>query len=592
MAAGSLMDRLPGRPVAAALLVAARRRMGEEFAGTPPHRWLLSQGRPDGLAAMPQDLRPADLSAGRQILAGAFLLAGETLAPGPKGDPWNRPSPSRRFAVALHRFGWMRDLLATGHEGAAEGLRLTLEWSRTFGRWNGFAWSAEVLERRVFNLACAIRTLSARASDAEAARLALDLARQARVLLQFDLGPTGAAERAAAGALAGAALAGRAGDRLLAGGLKRLCQALPQTVMSDGGPAARSPQAALELYFDLVTLDEALTQRGLAPPEELARALDRLGAAVRFFTLGDGRLAAFHGGEELERAYVAAARAQDEFGERPTPHALGGYQRLDGRSLQVLADAAPPPAGPWSVAACAQPLAIEVLANGRRLIVGGGWSPDAQAPQAMRLVDAASTVSIGDAACGEPLRGFAARVLGPQLAGPVREVEARRHESPGALWLELAHDGWIERYGLRHERRLYLDLEADELRGEDRFTPVGRKVAAGGRRFASFMVRFHLHPDVQAQIARDRKSVLLRTDGADRGWWLRNDAVEVALEPSVHYRLGQPRRTQQIVLRGQVRIADGARLRWKLSAAARAEAPQGDGPRVEGPRVDWPPAAA
>ena len=39
---------------------------------------------------------------------------------------------------------------------------------------------------------------------------------------------------------------------------------------------------------------------------------------------------------------------------------------------------------------------------------GGGWSPDAQAPQAMRLADAASTASVGDAHCGEPMRGFSA----------------------------------------------------------------------------------------------------------------------------------------------------------------------------------------
>ena len=38
-----------------------------------------------------------------------------------------------------------------------------------------------------------------------------------------------------------------------------------------------------------------------------------------------------------------------------------------------------------------------------------------------------------------------------------------------------------------------------------------------GRRFVSFMVRFHLHPDVQAQIARDRKSVLLKAEGDAQG---------------------------------------------------------------------------
>ena len=65
--------------------------------------------------------------------------------------------------------------------------------------------------------------------------------------------------------------------------------------------------------------------------------------------------------------------------------------------------------------------------------------------------------------------------------------------------------------------------------------------------------------------------LLLRPEGSERGWWLRNDAVEVALEPSLHYRLGQGRRIQQIVLRGQLRLAEGARLRWKLSAAGSVE---------------------
>jgi uncharacterized heparinase superfamily protein len=183
----------------------------------------------------------------------------------------------------------------------------------------------------------------------------------------------------------------------------------------------------------------------------------------------------------------------------------------------------------------------------------------------MRLVDAASTASLGDAACGEPLRGFPARVLGPRLIGAVEAVDVRRDETPGAVWLEAAHDGWVGRFGLRHERRLYIDTAADELRGEDRFLPVHE--AGDGRRFVPFMVRFHLHPQVAAMIARDRKSVLLRAEGQEQGWWLRSDAGEVALEPSVHYQDGQARRSQQVVLRGQARVEKGARLRWKLSMA-------------------------
>jgi uncharacterized heparinase superfamily protein len=82
------------------------------------------------------------------------------------------------------------------------------------------------------------------------------------------------------------------------------------------------------------------------------------------------------------------------------------------------------------------------------------------------------------------------------------------------------------------------------------------------------VVRFHLHPQVSALIARDRKSVLLKAEGQETGWWLRNDALDVALEPSVHHQDGQTRHGQQIVLRGQARLDAGAKVRWKLSAAA------------------------
>jgi uncharacterized heparinase superfamily protein len=586
--ASAVLDRIPGgyRLFAAAVWLSRRPRL--EWRASPLRHLLASGPRPDGLAAAPKDLRPADPEAGRRILAGGFVFGGETLATGARGDPWDRPSPSERFAAALHGFDWLRDLTAHGDPGAWEALRLTLAWRRLFGRWNRFSWDPPILERRVYNLACALQAVSGPASDAEAEQVAQDLARQARLLLAINDGPARASERVVAAAVAGAALGGAAGERLLDRALARLAQVLPQTVTPDGGHTSRNPQAALELFFDLSTLDEALVQRGIAAPDEMMRAIDRLAGAVRFFTLADGRLAAFQGGEALAPAYVAAARAQDETGDREIPVARNGYHRLEARALQVMADAAAPAQGPWSEAACAQPLAIEVLAGGRRLIVGSGWSVGAPGAQALRLVDGASTAAVSDAACGQPLSGFAARVLGPRLRGVYAVTEATRHEAPGALWLEMAHDGWVRPFGLRHERRLYVDREADELRGEDRLVPLASRRGAEGRRFVPFVVRFHLHPQVSALIARDRKSVLLKAEGEETGWWLRNDALDVALEPSPHHQDGQTRIGQQIVLRGQARLDDGARVRWKLSSAAQERADARDGTAA----VDEAPAPA
>lgn len=546
-----------------ALAHGVTRQLEAEWFGSPFHRLALARPAASAFAAHPRDPRPADAARGRQVLNGGFNLGGSALHLGPEGDPFDGPSPTRRFAVALHRFGWMADLAKTGEPGLRRALALQLDWRRAFGRWNAFSWSGEVLERRVFNLACLAPAMSALAADAEIALLAQDLARQARHLLMITDDRARSAERAAVAALAGCALAGEAGERLMTRGMARLERLLPRVVLADGVHASRSPEVGLELLFDLLALDEALAQRGRPGSETLTRAIDRLTAGVRFFLLLDGRLACFQGGEAAAAIRVSAALLRDE-GERnvPTGAPLGRYQRMTGRDLQIIVDAGPPARGAFAATACAQPLALEVVCGRDRLITNCGWSAGGGAPQAFRLTDGASTASVADASAGEPLGGVLANLLGPQLIGAPAEVSARRHETDAGIWLDLAHEGFGRQFALRHHRKLFLDRTSDELRGEDVFEPIG----AGPKRYLPFTVRFHLHPDARASLARDKKSVLIKGP-AGVGWWLRNDAPEVMVEPSVHFEGGESRRSSQIVLRGQARPDKGGRIRWKLAQA-------------------------
>ncbi len=546
-----------------ALSRATVRQARAEWLGSPFHLFLIGRPRPEGLAVSPRDFRPLRAGVGGAMLQGDFDMCGRVLELGPGGDPWNRPSPSRAFAVELHRFEWLRDLVGMGEPGAKAALRLLLDWEVVFGRWNAFAWSGEVIERRVFNLACALKAVTAGASDVERTLLVNGLGRQTRHLMSLTAGLGRAAERSAAAAVGACALGGRAGEKLLARALGRLTHCLPHTVLPDGGHVSRSPEAALELLLDLLALDDGLLQLGREPPEEVVRAIDRLTAALRFFTLADGCLACFQGGEAGDPARIDAARAHDDGQSAPAsqaPHS--GYERLNGRLLQVIVDAAPPADGDWGVTACAQPLALEVLSGKDRLITNSGWSPKAEASQALRLTPAGSTIALSSSSAGEPLVGFRAKMLGARLMGGASVVDVRRHQAEDGIWLELSHDAWADPFGLTHERRLYLDHATDELRGEDRLVPL----AEGSPRSLPFTVHFHLHPDVRASLARDQRSVLLQgpTSG---GWWLRNDAAQVSIAPAVHFDDGQPRRTSQVVLRGSVRGDRGGRMRWKLAAA-------------------------
>ncbi|HZC15549.1 MAG TPA: heparinase II/III family protein [Caulobacteraceae bacterium] len=425
----------------------------------------------------------------------------------------------------------------------------------------------------MFNLACAGRTVTASASQAERLALSQSLARQARHLLQLASTQPRAAEQLTVAAVAGAALAGGAGQGLLKEGLTRLGVTLEETVRPDGGHASRSPQAGLELLFDLLALEYGLSQRGVAPPDAVSRAIDRLTTALGSLTLSDGRLVALQGGETGRRDHVAAARAHGQGGEaeltiptEETPRA--GYQRLNAPGLQVVVDAAAPAEGPWSLGACGQPMAIEVVCGRDRLITGSGWSPEAAAPQALRMASAASTATVGLGHLGAPLGGFAGRALGQRLVGGVKAVTCSRRENEAGVWVDLAHEGWVRQAGLIHERRLFLDKTTHELRGEDRFVPTGPPRPAS----LPIAIYFHLHPEVTAVLARDQRSVLLR-GASEIGWWLRNDAGEVSIENTVHLDDGRPRRAEAVALRARLRADRGGRVRWKLTLAEPAPEP-------------------
>jgi uncharacterized heparinase superfamily protein len=561
---GPRRERL--RLIAEAAAKLARDQLRHEWTGSPPHRWLIAWPQPKGRGAAPRDRRPVRPRRGQAMLDGRFIFDGLALEVGHGGDPWNRPAPSRGFATALHGMDWLADLIAA-EGGTRPALSLALGWRQVFGRWNVFSWSLPVLERRVFNLACAMKALLAEASADEAAALLGSLARQARHLLPGDGEPVRAAEQACAAATAGCVLGGKAGEGLRRHALHRLARALPVTVLPDGGHASRSPEAGLELLFDLRALDDGLAQLGQPAPDEVARAIDRLVGGLRFFTLRDGRLPGLQGSEEGERDHIAAALEGMGPAAAPVqsaPHS--GYEILAGKRLQALADTGPPAQGAWSRTACAQPFALEVLAGGARLIASSGWSPRNESAQALRLTPAASTASISDSSCGQPLQGRLARILGHRLEGAPTATRVRRQDSEAAAWLELAHDGWADLYGLTHQRRLYLDLKTDELRGEDQLVPFGEVPPPRGRRPVFLTVRFQLHPEVKASLALDHKSVLLQPK-AGGGWWLRNDAPEVAIEPAAHLEAGRPHHAQQVVMRVLLNREGMARIRWKLGAA-------------------------
>jgi uncharacterized heparinase superfamily protein len=186
-----------------------------------------------------------------------------------------------------------------------------------------------------------------------------------------------------------------------------------------------------------------------------------------------------------------------------------------------------------------------------------------------RATSAHSTVTFNDASSARFVTAPAfRRVLGgaPMLGGPSR-VTVTRDDQPDALALRATHDGYVERFGILHERTLVLAADGSRIEGEDFFLAADGQSEVRTTR-DRYAVRFHLHPSVKATRLSDGHGAMLMAPDKEL-WTLTVHDGRIELEDSVYLAGAEgPRRTTQLVIYGHARHAP--RVSWSLHAGPAA----------------------
>jgi uncharacterized heparinase superfamily protein len=538
-------------------------------------RWLLASrlysltlgyGTPKSFFAVAPDTWPGDSATGQRLLMGELLARGSAgpVAPDSDDPPWQRAGASALWLDTLNGFGWLRDLRDCGDPAAAAlAVRLVDDWTNREWRWSPAPWRREVLAERIVSWIRHYDWLSTAADAGFAARLVFSLARQrAHLKRAVRAGLVGHEAVAALKALVFADLAflrdGKRYEKSLEQTLARLSRFVKRYVMHDGIVAERAPHLQLAVLRHLLDVRAALASAERRAPAELIAAIDRMAPMLRFFRHGDGGLALFNGAWESDRTFTDLVLARSGSGEAAPMMALvSGFQRLAAGTSLVIVDAGSPPGRGMDGIAHAGTLSFEMSAAHERLIVNCGTYPGAPRDwrHFMRYTAAHSTAVVDDTNSTEITDHGA-------LEYRAGNVLVDRAENEGAHWLDMSHDGYRSLYGIIHRRRLWLSPDGGDLRGEDTFTgPEGRPVTVADRRF---IVRFHLHPAVKATLAQSGQAVLMRLPSG-RGWRLRASGAGIGLAESIYLgEEGRVRRTEQIVLVGQVPI-EGSTVKWALT---------------------------
>jgi len=286
--------------------------------------------------------------------------------------------------------------------------------------------------------------------------------------------------------------------------------------------------------------------------------------------MGAGGLAMFHGGREEDEALVNLVLVESDEA-RPAPEQAPdtGYLRLAAGGIAAVLDAGTPAEGPYARRSHAAPLALSFASGGQRIIVncGSGVHLGAEWEGPCRASAAHSTLTVAERSPCEFEDRAGARFR--RLGRCARIIDFQSQRDDSGIWALAAHDGYAARHGLIHYRRLFLDADGMDLRGEDTLA-----LAKGGGRVLErsrakrkspdgphFAIRFHLHPDAAVAL-EDGKARITLADGET--WQMMQSGGKMAVEDSVYIPGPVPPVTcKQIVIEASLRDTEG-QVRWAL----------------------------
>lgn len=546
----SLTERLKIRSIA---FEHGRRRALTLALSSPLIKWRYVTTGADQILIVPQELRSADPSFWAELDDDYFGLASE-IAELRGASPFRITPPSVAWARELNGFSWLRHLAAADNEDATEAARdLVLDWISLNRMPRGVAFEPAVNARRIMSWITQANLLLDDVDVATYTTVIASLVDQITTLkTTWRNAPDGEPRLTALIALTLADLAVTGNEQPKSEIRHALLHELQRQILPDGGHISRNAGVLAEIVMDLLPLGQCYQARGLAAPAEISAFNKKALAFLRFMRLGDGMLARFNGisiGSPAGLATVLGYCGDDVDAVTSAPNS--GYARMARGKTVVLVDVGRPPPLELAIDAQAGVLSFELTHGVTQIFVNGGkpgpahldWWP------AARATASHNTLVVAETSSSQMLRDpqLESLIGGIPIRGPDR-VMSELDDAKTGVQLDARHDGYADRFGLNHRRRLSLTADGERFEGIDRIEQAfsQRGVPAP----LPYAVHFHCHPDCVVRIDKDKPLATIETVDGDV-WQFEAPGATLSLEDSIYFvDSAGPRPAVQIVLRG------------------------------------------
>ncbi len=205
---------------------------------------------------------------------------------------------------------------------------------------------------------------------------------------------------------------------------------------------------------------------------------------------------------------------------------VGGYLFLKNKHFILAADLGPSPDKNYSKDYQSGALSFEFISNKIKIITNSGYfqKPKHQLNLISKFTASQTTLGIGNSSSVNFLKCSD----GTNLVKNSLKTFDKKIVSNKNLWsFEAAHDGYVKRYGIIHQRKVEFFHDTLKLIGTDKI------IKKKNFKSTNFEIRFHLVPSARVMKTQDGKSIYIEIE--NQGWKFTSSTHKIDLETGLYF---------------------------------------------------------
>ena len=291
-------------------------------------------------------------------------------------------------------------------------------------------------------------------------------------------------------------------------------------------PKSRSIRQLVFYLKYFVLIRELLKESLNEIPEYLDEAIFFLGKAYNFSWSIHKESFLFNGNYESNLSDFDKYLDLHRYKFKSDFNEVGGYSIIKNKNITIGMDIGSSPDKKYSENFQSGPLSFEFIYKGEKLICNSGYFQDQkhQLNKISRSTAAHSTLIVNNtSACT-----FKKRNNGSNIIDKGHKCLNKKILNEKNFWSIIgSHDGYLNNYGIIHERTLEIFPELNKIIGKDKLT--NKK----NFKTYNFEIRFHLMPNTKVTKTQNDKSILIELENS--GWKFYSEHGTIDVESGLYF---------------------------------------------------------